>query len=190
MSACISACLSRQLPPEGRPNLTISPAFPDQRRAGNPAKATQNRRRAGHPGRRAGHPEGNHADGEAPGWRRRSARAAPRAAWWCHRTRIPPPGQALTPLLAGPPGPKPLPFPCVGTDRRAWRAGRVAVVIGRRIAQRYEVKVNALLDRAEDPARYSTAPAPGSGSCCRGSAAPARPGAASRFPHAQHGNEG
>jgi hypothetical protein len=63
--------------------------------------------------------------------------------------------------------------------------------IGRRIAQLYEVKVNALLDRAEDPrevldywhARQQEL-------LLRICHACPRPGAASRFPHAQHGNEG
>jgi hypothetical protein len=47
--------------------------------------------------------------------------------------------------------PKPLPFQCVRADRGPSGQEGVTVGIGRRIAQLYEVKVNALLDRAEDP---------------------------------------
>ena len=51
----------------------------------------------------------------------------------------------------GGPGPKPCPYPCVpGTVEITSTAGGT-VGIGRRIAELYEVKVNALLDRAEDP---------------------------------------
>jgi phage shock protein A len=48
-------------------------------------------------------------------------------------------------------GPKPLPVGPMHGDREPDGQEGVTMGIGRRIAQLYEVKVNALLDRAEDP---------------------------------------
>lgn len=62
--------------------------------------------------------------------------------------------------------------------------------VGRRIAELYEVKVNALLDRAEDPGRSSTTPMPGSRGYSCGSAVPLltwRP--PSTVPHNGHTSE-
>jgi len=64
-------------------------------------------------------------------WRWQAGLATGRGSSWCRvaldsgRARISPLGQARARLPAGPtPGPTPLPFQCVRTDRRAWRAGR------------------------------------------------------------------
>ena len=64
------------------------------------------------------------------------------SAEWSSQTRLP---------AEPPPGPKPLPFQCVHTECGISGQEGITVGIGRRIAQLYEAKVNALLDRAEDP---------------------------------------